>query len=54
MRERRSVYWTNLALLIWATGMSAIFGWRAYFLMQFTVMVFSGAAGVWQIGRAHV
>ena len=52
-RERRSVYWTNLALLIWATGMSAIFGWRAYFLMQFTVMVFSGAAGVWLFYVQH-
>ena len=32
-RERRSVYWTNLALLVMATGLSWIFGFKAYVLV---------------------
>jgi len=52
-RERRSVYWTNLALALWALVMSAIFGVRAYLAMQLTVMVFSGAAGVWLFYVQH-
>jgi acyl-lipid omega-6 desaturase (Delta-12 desaturase) len=52
-RERRSVHWTNLALLIFGVGMSALFGWRTFLLTQFTIMVFSGAAGVWLFYVQH-
>src|SRR5712671_6370176 len=33
-RERHSVYWTNLALLGLAAGLSAIFGIKAYLVIQ--------------------
>src|SRR6266550_1013408 len=46
-RERHSVYWTNLAILMVAAGMSWIFGLKAYVLIQLIVMAVAGSAGVW-------
>src|SRR5436309_14751818 len=37
-RERHSVYWTNLGILVMGAGLSAMFGWKAYLLIQLTVM----------------
>ena len=34
VRERRSVYWMNLAILAVAIGMSLVFGWKAYLFLQ--------------------
>src|SRR5438552_1216874 len=44
-RERHSVYWTNLAILGIAAGLSRIFGLEAYLLIQVAVMLVAGSAG---------
>ena len=52
-RERHSVYWTNLAVLALATTLSWILGFRAYLLIQLTVMAIAGTAGVWLFYVQH-
>jgi fatty acid desaturase len=46
-RERRSVWLMNLAVLGVAAMLFWIFGIAAYLLIQSTVMMVAGAAGVW-------
>ncbi len=52
-RERWSVYWTNLALLGMAAGLSAVFGLKAYLLIQLTIVMVAGSAGVWLFYVQH-
>src|SRR6266478_2965562 len=52
-RERHSVYWTNLAILGMAAAMSAVFGWKAYLIIQISMMTFAGSAGVWLFYVQH-
>jgi omega-6 fatty acid desaturase (delta-12 desaturase) len=52
-RERHSVYWTNLAVLALATGLSLIFGLKAYLVIQLTAMMVAGSAGVWLFYVQH-
>lgn len=52
-RERYSVYWTNLALGGMAAGLIAIFGLKAYVIIQLTVLVTAGAVGVWLFYVQH-
>ena len=52
-RERRSVYWMNLALLAMAVGLSAVFGWKAYLLIQLIVIAVAGGLGVWMFYVQH-
>lgn len=52
-RERWSVYWMNLALLGMAAGLSLAFGFKAYVLIQLTVMGVAGGAGVWMFYVQH-
>lgn len=52
-RERRSVYWTNLAILTLALALSWILGFEAYLLIQLTVMAVAGMAGVWLFYVQH-
>jgi omega-6 fatty acid desaturase (delta-12 desaturase) len=52
-RERYSVYWTNLALGGMAAGLIAIFGLKAYLIIQLTALVTAGAAGVWLFYVQH-
>ncbi len=52
-RERYSVYWTNLAILGLAVGMSWAFGIKAYLLIQLTVIAVAGSAGVWLFYVQH-
>jgi acyl-lipid omega-6 desaturase (Delta-12 desaturase) len=52
-RERHSVYWTNLAILGVAAGMSWIFGIKAYLVIQLTAMAVAGSAGVWLFYVQH-
>jgi len=52
-RERRSVHWMNLAVLGMAGGMAAIFGLKAYLLIQFTALLVAGAAGFWLFYVQH-
>ena len=52
-RERHSVYWTNLALLGLVSTMISIFGWKAYLLIQVSVVSIGGTAGVWLFYVQH-
>jgi omega-6 fatty acid desaturase (delta-12 desaturase) len=53
LRERYSVYWTNLALGIVAAGLIWIFGLKAYLIIQLTVLMTAGSAGVWLFYVQH-
>jgi len=52
-RERHSVYWTNLAILGMAVAMSAVFGWKAYLVIQVSVTALAGSVGVWLFYVQH-
>ena len=52
-RERHSVYWTNLALAGLAAGLIWIFGFKPYLLIQLTVVMVAGSAGVWLFYVQH-
>ena len=52
-RERRSVYWTNAALLGIAVLMSLTIGPKAYLLIQFPVIMLAAATGVWLFYVQH-
>jgi omega-6 fatty acid desaturase (delta-12 desaturase) len=52
-RERYSVYWTNLAVGLVAVGLIWIFGLKAYLLIQLTVLMVAGSAGVWLFYVQH-
>lgn len=51
--DRLSVYWTNLALFGMAAGMSAVFGVKAFVLLQAILLLVAGAAGVWLFYVQH-
>jgi len=52
-RERHSVYWMNLAILGMAGMLTAIFGLKAYLLIQLTALLVGGAAGFWLFYVQH-
>jgi omega-6 fatty acid desaturase (delta-12 desaturase) len=52
-RERQSVWLMNLAILGMAALLSGVFGIAAYLLIQLTVMMVAGAAGVWLFYVQH-
>ncbi len=53
LRERLSVYWTNLALLVVAGGLVWAFGWKAYLVIQLIVLMVAGSSGVWLFYVQH-
>ena len=52
-RERRSVYRTNIGILILAVLISAVIGFKAYLLIQLPVMMVSASVGVWMFYIQH-
>lgn len=52
-RERLSAHWTNLAILVIAAGLSRAFGWQTYLIIQLTVLMVAGSAGVWLFYVQH-
>lgn len=52
-RERHSVYWMNLAIFAMAAVMTAIFGLKAYLILQLTAMLVAGSAGFWLFYVQH-
>ena len=52
-RQRRSVWWMNAVLLGTATLLSWIFGIGPYLLIQSTIVLVAGAAGVWLFYVQH-
>jgi omega-6 fatty acid desaturase (delta-12 desaturase) len=53
LRERCSVYWTNLAIGLVAAGMIWAFGWKAYLIIQLTHVLIAGSAGLWLFYVQH-
>lgn len=52
-RERESVQWMNLAILIMVVGLAWIFGLKAYLIIQLTLMGVAGSIGVWMFYVQH-
>jgi omega-6 fatty acid desaturase (delta-12 desaturase) len=52
-RERRSVHWTNLSLLLLVGVMGTLLGWKTYALLQLGVILVAGSAGVWLFYVQH-
>ena len=52
-RQRRSVYWTNLALLLTAAALSWVFGLKEYLIIQLTVISVAGSIGIWLFYVQH-
>jgi len=52
-RERESVWWMNLALTLYALGMSAWLGLVPYLVLQLVAIGVAGAAGVWLFYVQH-
>ena len=52
-RERFSVYATNVALAGMVVGLSSVFGWRAYLLLQLAAVMVASSAGVWLFYVQH-
>ncbi len=52
-RERRSVWQMNMAIFVMATCLSLVFGLKEYLLIQLTVTMTAGAAGVWMFYVQH-
>ncbi len=52
-RERRSVWWTNVAIGCVAIAISATIGFGTYALIQGLVLAFAGASGVWLFYVQH-
>jgi omega-6 fatty acid desaturase (delta-12 desaturase) len=52
-RARQSVYWTNLGILGLGVGLSLVFGFKAYLLIQLSVVAVAASAGVWLFYVQH-
>ena len=52
-RDRRSVLWMNLALLLYISGMGLLFGFKDFFFIQFTLTLVSATVGVWMFYVQH-
>lgn len=52
-RERLSVYGMNLAIVVMIAGMVSIFGWLPYLIIQLTIMLVAGSAGLWLFYLQH-
>ncbi len=52
-RERCSVYLTNLVLGLMVLGLIWLFGLKAYLIIQLTVLMLAGSAGVWLFYVQH-
>ncbi|NQU29150.1 MAG: fatty acid desaturase [Anaerolineae bacterium] len=52
-RERASIWWTNLALVVLIPGLIALVGWKTYLLVQVPVLLLGTSAGVWMFYVQH-
>jgi omega-6 fatty acid desaturase (delta-12 desaturase) len=52
-RQRRSVYWTNLALLATGAALSWTFGLKEYLIIQLIVIAVAGSIGLWLFYVQH-
>jgi len=47
------VAWTNLGIVCLGAGLSWVFGFKAYLLLQLLVMAIAGCAGIWLFYVQH-
>ena len=52
-RERHSVAWTNLGIVVMALALSWVFGLEAYLLLQVLIVMLAGSAGLWLFYVQH-
>jgi omega-6 fatty acid desaturase (delta-12 desaturase) len=52
-RERHSVAWTNLTIVLIGTGLIYLFGWKSYLILQVIILMTAGSAGVWLFYVQH-
>lgn len=52
-RERYSVHWMNLAILVMVISLALVFGWQAYLVIQLTTMMVAGGVGIWMFYVQH-
>lgn len=52
-RERESVQWMNLALLVMVFGLGWLVGFQAYLVIQLIAMMVAASAGVWMFYVQH-
>lgn len=52
-KEKRNVHFTNLALLLYITGMSFAIGFWPFIILQLAVLYLSGIAGLWLFYLQH-
>jgi omega-6 fatty acid desaturase (delta-12 desaturase) len=52
-RERASVWWTNLALVVIITLLVWLFGWKTYLFVQLLVTLLGTSVGVWLFYVQH-
>jgi omega-6 fatty acid desaturase (delta-12 desaturase) len=52
-RERRSVFWTNVAVLAMAVGLSCVFGLKAFCIIQLVILAVAGGVGFWLFYVQH-
>ncbi|HJS28321.1 MAG TPA: fatty acid desaturase [Anaerolineales bacterium] len=52
-RERYSVYWTNLAILLIFILAALTIGWKAYLLIQLPIIILASTVGVWLFYVQH-
>lgn len=52
-RERASIWWTNLALVVLISGLIALVGWKTYLLVQIPVLLLGTSGGVWMFYVQH-
>jgi len=53
LRERLSVYGTDVAMVLVIGGMSWLMGWKACLVLQLIVIMVAGSAGVWLFYVQH-
>jgi omega-6 fatty acid desaturase (delta-12 desaturase) len=51
--ERQWVWWMNLAVAAMAVGLASLFGVVPYLVIQLTVLLVAGAAGIWLFYLQH-
>jgi omega-6 fatty acid desaturase (delta-12 desaturase) len=52
-RERRSVFWMNVAVLAVAAALSSVYGFAAYLLIHLTIVMVGCGVGVWMFYVQH-
>jgi acyl-lipid omega-6 desaturase (Delta-12 desaturase) len=52
-RERNSVIWTNIGLLVLGAGLSWLVGVKAYLILQLIMTLVAGTAGMWLFYVQH-